>query len=57
MKGENVSLSVETAFKLGYKHLDGACLYKNEKEIGDYLSREIKSGKIKREDFFLTTKV
>jgi len=43
----------EQALKLGYRHLDCALIYGNEKEIGEGLHA---SG-LKREDVFITTKV
>ena len=36
---------------------DTAFTYRNEAEIGDVLKEIINSGKVKREDFFITTKV
>jgi len=45
--------AVKTALQLGYRHLDTAAFYGNEKENGEGLRR---SG-IKREDVFVTTKV
>src|SRR5262249_48212235 len=44
---------VEAALRLGYRHLDTAQMYGNEREVGEGLRR---SG-VKREDVFLTTKV
>jgi diketogulonate reductase-like aldo/keto reductase len=44
---------VEAALHLGYRHLDTAQMYGNEREVGAGLRR---SG-IRREDVFLTTKV
>jgi 2,5-diketo-D-gluconate reductase B len=44
---------VGTALQLGYRHLDTAQMYGNEREVGEGMRR---SG-IKREDVFLTTKV
>ena len=43
----------EQALKLGYRHLDCALIYGNEREIGEGLHA---SG-VKREDVFITTKV
>jgi diketogulonate reductase-like aldo/keto reductase len=45
--------AVKTALQLGYRHLDTAAFYGNEKENGEGLRQ---SG-IKREDVFITTKV
>ena len=44
---------VEAALHLGYRHLDTAQMYGNEREVGEGLRR---SG-VKREDVFVTTKV
>src|SRR5271155_1140394 len=44
---------VAAALHLGYRHLDTAQMYGNEREVGSGLKR---SG-IKREDVFITTKV
>jgi 2,5-diketo-D-gluconate reductase B len=43
----------EQALKLGYRHLDCALVYGNEREVGEGLHA---SG-VKREDIFITTKV
>jgi len=45
--------AVKTALQLGYRHLDTAWFYGNEKEVGEGLRQ---SG-VKREDVFITTKV
>src|SRR5580700_4604783 len=44
---------VEAALQLGYRHLDTAQMYGNEREVGEGL----RSSGLKREDVFLTTKV
>ena len=44
---------VETAIEIGYRLIDNASMYENEKEIGI----GIKNSGIKREDLFLTTKL
>src|SRR4051812_46708636 len=53
LNGSVGSRIVEQALKLGYRHLDCALIYGNEKEIGEGLHA---SG-VKREDVFITTKV
>lgn len=52
-----VRSAVANAIKAGYKLIDTAYLYGNEKAIGDTLKDMIQRGLIKREDIFLTTKV
>src|SRR5580704_6303057 len=51
---ENVCVElVEAALHLGYRHLDTAQMYGNEREVGSGL----RGSGLKREDVFLTTKV
>jgi diketogulonate reductase-like aldo/keto reductase len=44
---------VEASLKLGYRHLDTAQMYGNEREVGSGM----RGSALKREDIFLTTKV
>ena len=44
---------VEQGLRLGYRHLDAALIYGNEKEVGEGL----RASGVKREDVFITTKV
>lgn len=44
---------VEDALEVGYRHLDTARYYRNEKEVGE----AVKSSGIKREDVFITSKI
>ena len=44
---------VEAALHLGYRHLDTAQMYGNEREVGEGL----RASGVKREDVFVTTKV
>jgi diketogulonate reductase-like aldo/keto reductase len=48
-----VEIAVEKALRVGYRHLDCAAIYRNEKEVGAAIQ---KSG-VKREDIFLTGKL
>ncbi|KAF9786847.1 Aldo/keto reductase [Thelephora terrestris] len=48
---------VYEAIKIGYRLIDGACDYGNEKEAGEGVRRAIKDGIVKREGIFITTKL
>ncbi|KAJ3631249.1 hypothetical protein MTP99_012390 [Tenebrio molitor] len=52
-----VSVSLNAAFEAGYRHIDTASVYHNEKVIGNVLKQCFASGKLKREDIFITTKL
>jgi len=48
---------IEKVIKFGYRHIDGACDYANEKEVGQGIKRAIDAGVCKREDLFVTSKL
>ncbi|VDK43416.1 unnamed protein product [Anisakis simplex] len=52
-----VANAVRCALDVGYRLIDTATCYGNEKEIGDVVAEYVKSGKVKREDLFITTKL
>ncbi|CAF0952869.1 unnamed protein product [Adineta ricciae] len=54
---EEISNVIETALSVGYRHLDCAWIYGNEKGIGDGLTNQLKKGEIKRTDVFITGKL
>lgn len=49
--------ALEVALESGYRHIDTAQAYNNEDIIGRVLKRWFDSGKLKREDIFITTKL
>ena len=54
---EQTAECVFNALETGYRLIDTAQAYYNEKEVGDGIQRAIKELGIRREDIFLTTKV
>lgn len=52
-----VSNAVIEAVKMGYRHIDCAAIYGNEKEIGEAFSQLFKQGIVKREELFITSKL
>lgn len=55
--GDDVEKAIDIALEIGYRHIDTAKVYKNEAEIGRALKKWLDSGKIKREDLFIVTKL
>jgi D-xylose reductase len=49
--------AVFEAIKIGYRHIDGACDYGNEKEVGEGISRAISEGIVARSDLWVTSKI
>lgn len=49
--------SLYTAIKYGYRKIDTAYMYGNEKEVGEAVRKAIADGIVKREDMFIATKL
>ncbi|KAF8101888.1 hypothetical protein N665_0201s0195 [Sinapis alba] len=49
--------TIEQAIKVGYRHIDCASFYGNEKEIGSVLKKLIDDGSVKRDELFITSKL
>jgi 2,5-diketo-D-gluconate reductase B len=53
LRGRACARLVEQAIKLGYRHIDTAQVYENEREVGEGL----RASGVRREEVFVTTKV
>ena len=53
LRGRACARLVEQALRLGYRHIDTAQIYENEREVGEGL----RASKVKRDEIFVTTKV
>ena len=53
LRGRTCARLVEQALKFGYRHIDTAQMYENEREVGEGL----RASGIGRDDVFVTTKV
>lgn len=57
MDDDQARQAVRYALEVGYRHIDTASLYGNEKGVGQGIADAIASDVVKREDIFVTTKV
>lgn len=55
--GNELKVALNAALECGYRHIDTAYMYQNETAIGEVLKEWFISGKLKREDVFITTKL
>jgi 2,5-diketo-D-gluconate reductase B len=53
LRGRTCARLVEQALKLGYRHIDTAQAYDNEREVGEGL----RASKVRRDEVFVTTKI
>jgi 2,5-diketo-D-gluconate reductase B len=53
LRGRTCARLVEQALRLGYRHIDTAQIYENEREVGEGL----RGSGVKRDEVFITTKV
>src|SRR3984957_20091355 len=53
LRGRTCARIVEQALKLGYRHIDTAQVYENEREVGEGL----RASGVRRDELFVTTKI
>jgi diketogulonate reductase-like aldo/keto reductase len=49
--------ALEAALQAGYRHFDTAYAYENESILGEVFAKWLSSGRIKRQELFIVTKV
>ncbi|WP_075351047.1 aldo/keto reductase [Algoriphagus marinus] len=52
-----VRKAIVWAIEAGYRHIDCAAIYQNEKEVGQGIADAIEAGLVKRKDLFITSKL
>ncbi|XP_072510312.1 prostaglandin-E(2) 9-reductase-like isoform X1 [Notamacropus eugenii] len=50
-------MATKVAIEVGYRHIDGAFVYENEKEVGQAIQAKIADGTVTRKDIFYTGKL
>ncbi|MFW0779133.1 aldo/keto reductase [Rossellomorea marisflavi] len=56
-EGKDLEKAVETAIRIGYRSIDTAAIYQNEKSVGKGVQNAIDAGIVTREELFITSKV
>lgn len=54
---EELETVLDVALESGYRHIDTATVYENERVIGNVLKKWLDSGRISRSELFVVTKV
>jgi diketogulonate reductase-like aldo/keto reductase len=49
--------AVKVALEVGFRHIDGAEVYRNEDVVGEAMHEAFEAGTVKREEIFVTTKL
>ena len=55
--GTEVYHSIKSAITLGYRHIDCASVYNNQKDVGRAFTDAFREGLVKREELFVTSKL
>lgn len=54
---DEVEAALDKALEAGYRHIDCAPVYRNEKAVGRVLKKWLDSGKVTRDELFIVTKL
>ena len=54
---DQTATAVQSALRVGYRHLDAACDYGNESEAGQGISTAISDGTVRRDELWVTSKL
>lgn len=54
---ENTTAAVAAAIGIGYRQIDCAAAYSNEKEVGKGIAQGLEKMRLKREDIWVTSKL
>ncbi|MNX61710.1 putative oxidoreductase [compost metagenome] len=57
LEADDARTMVREALRIGYRHIDTAWIYKNEKAVGDGIADAVAEGIVTRDDVFVTTKI
>ena|ERR1700761_8398556 len=57
MKGDDAVEQVASAIQKGYRHIDAAYIYNNQRQIGQGIKEGIRRAKITRQDLWVTSKL
>ena len=57
ISSSNTSAAVSAALQAGYRHLDCAAIYGNEKDVGQGIKCGLQEAGLKREDIWVTSKL
>ena len=57
LEADDARRMVREALRIGYRHIDTAWIYKNEKAVGDGIAAAVAEGIVARDEIFVTTKI
>lgn len=57
ISSSNTSVAISAALQVGYRHLDCAAIYGNEKDVGEGIKHGLQKTGLKRDDVWITSKL